>query len=136
MLPSPLGTLQHAICITDDEDGVGAALRAVLGLPSTAAGALSWESGSPALISTILGAGSAGTIEIVALPHELRGRLTPSTTAISFAVDDLEARVAACRAAGLDVTVTPDHPVGAGEVSYAVVAVAGLEFELVRFEPS
>jgi hypothetical protein len=137
MLPSPTGTLQHASCITDDEDGVAAALRAVLGLRPGAA-SLSWEAGSPALIGILLGAGSAGTIELVRLPPELRGRLRPATTPISFpisfAVDDLEERVAACRAAGLDVTVTPHHPAGADDVSYAVVAVAGLEFELVRFE--
>jgi len=47
--------------------------------------------------------------------------------AISFAVDDLEDRVRACRAAGLDMTVSPSHPVGAGEISFAVVAVGGLE---------
>ena len=136
MVPITDSAMQHAICVTDDEDAVAAALRAVLGLPpEVGAGALSWEAGSPALIGTLLGARSAGTIEVVRLPDELRGRLNPGTTAISFAVDDLEARVAACRAAGLDVTVAPHHPVGAGEVSYAVVAVAGLEFELVRFEP-
>ena len=127
--------IHSAICVTDDEEGVAAALRGVLGLPPGAP-SLSWEAGSPALIGTLLGAGSAGTIEVVPLPAELRGRLTPGTTAVSFAVDDLEGRVAACRAAGLDVTVAPHHPVGAGGVSYAVVAVAGLEFELVRFDPS
>ncbi|MDQ1517527.1 MAG: hypothetical protein QOE80_3357 [Actinomycetota bacterium] len=137
MMSSPSGTLQHAICVTDDEAAVGVALRAVLGLPQgTGAGALSWTAGSPAPIGTILGPGSAGTIEIVRLPDELRGILTPSTTAISFAVDDLEARVTACRAAGLEVTVVPHHPAGAGSVSYALVAVSGLEFELARFERS
>src|SRR5687768_14533876 len=93
--------LQHAVCVTDDEDGVAVRLRAVLGLPPDAE-TLSWESGTPALIGAILGAGSAGTIEVVRLPAELRGRLIPGTTGISFAVDDLEARVVACRAAGLD----------------------------------
>jgi hypothetical protein len=137
MVPITDSALQHAICVTDDEEAVAAALRAVLGLPTEAgAGALSWEPGSPALISTLLGARSAGTIEVVRLPDELRGRLTPGTTAVSFAVDDLEDRVAACRAAGLDVSVTPHYPADAGDVSYAVVAVAGLEFELVRFELS
>ena len=129
MVPSTEHAIQHAICVTDDEDGVAAALRAVLGLPPGAA-TLAWEAGSPALISTLLGAGSPGTIELVGLPDELRGRLTPGTTAISFAVDDLEERVAACRAAGLDVTVS----VGAGDLSYGVVTVAGLEFELVATE--
>lgn len=121
--------IQHAICVTDDEDGVAARLGAVLGL-SPATGAFAWESGSTALIATILGPESSGTIEVVRLPAELRGRLTPGTTSISFAVDDLDDRVAACRAAALDVSVAPDAP---GGLSHAVVTVAGLEFELVRF---
>jgi hypothetical protein len=134
MMSSPSGTLQHAVCVTDDEAGVTAALGLVLGLPpGSPFAALSWAPGTSALIGVLLGAASAGTIEVVALPGELHGRLNPATTAISFAVADLEARVAACRAAGLDVTVAPHHPVGAGEISFAVVAAAGLEFELVEF---
>src|SRR5688500_2237275 len=121
--------IQHAICVTDDEDGVAARLKAVLGL-APATGAFAWEPGSAALIATILGPESSGTIEVVRLPAELRGRLTPGTTAIRFAVGDLDDRVVACRAAGLDVSVAPDAP---GGVTYAVVTVAGLEFELVRF---
>ena len=116
----------HALCVTDDEEAVAAALAGVLGLPPGAAD-LSWEAGSPALIATLLGPGATGTIELAPLPDELRGRLTPGTTSISFAVDDLETRVTACRAAGLDVTI------GADDLSYAVVTVADLEFELVRF---
>jgi hypothetical protein len=42
-------------------------------------------------------------------------------------------RVAACRAAGFDVTVAPEAPAGRRDVSYAVVTVAGVEFELVHF---
>jgi|GEM_PF-2721495 len=124
----PPGTIQYALCVTDDEPAVSDRLRAVLGLPGARPGPLSWESGSPALIGTILGPASAGTIEVEPLPAELRGRLTPGTTAISFAVDDLDERVAACRAAGLDVTVPLG---GAAGLPYAVVTVAGLEFELV-----
>ncbi|MGH9009359.1 MAG: VOC family protein [Acidimicrobiia bacterium] len=121
--------LRHqAMCVTDDEVAVGAALAVVLGLPA-GTGDLSWEAGSPALISNLLGPDSAGMIELMPLPPELGGRLVPGTTSISFAVDDLDERVAACRAAGLDVTVG----VGSGDLSYAVVVAAGLEFELVRF---
>lgn len=123
---------QHAICVTDDEEAAAARLRAVLGLPPCTE-TLSWEPDSPALIGAVLGAASSGTVEVVRLPGELWGRLSPGTLAISFAVDDLEARVAACRAAGLDVSVTPETP---GGLSCAVVAVAGLEFELVQFDPS
>lgn len=105
--------LHHALCVTDDGPAVAAALATI----------------SPALLTTLLGEGAAATIEIAPLPAALNGRLTPATTAISFAVDDLDARLAGCRAAGLDVTVA----VGEGGLSYAVVTVAGLEFELVRF---
>jgi len=108
----PSGTLQYAQCFTDDAEAVAALLQAVLSRYAAA----------------ILGPGSAGTIEVVPLPAGRRGRLTPGTTAISFAVDDLDGRVAACRAAGLDVTVAPD---GAAVLPYAVVSVAGLQFELV-----
>jgi hypothetical protein len=124
--------IHHAICVTENEEAVAARLRAVLGLPA-GAGTLSWDPGTPAIIGTILGAGSAGTIEVVRLPAELRGRLSPGTTAISLAVDDLEGRVAACLAAGLDVSVAPSAP---GGLAFAVVTVAGLEFELVQFDPS
>jgi hypothetical protein len=108
--------LRHqALCVTDDETAVGAAVAAVLA--------------DPELIGALLGPGATAEIEVAPLPAELHGRLVPGTTSISFAVDDLDERVAACRAAGLDVTVA----VGAGDLSYAVVTVAGLEFELVRY---
>lgn len=106
--------LRHqALCVTDDEAAVGAAVARVLG--------------DRALINALLGPGSEASIDVVPLPAELGGRLVPGTTSISFAVDDLETRVAACRAAGLDVTVA----VGTGDLCYAVVTVAGLEIELV-----
>lgn len=116
----------HALCVTDDQPAVAAALAMVLGV-APESGDYSWEAGSPALISTLLGADSAGTIEVAPLPDELRGRLNPGTTGISFAVDNLDERVAACRAAGLAVTVVP------GDLPFAVVTVGGVDFELVRF---
>jgi hypothetical protein len=110
----PRTNLRHqALCVTDDEVAVLAAVARVLG--------------DRALLDALLGPASEATIDIEPLPPELDGRLVPGTTSISFAVDDLEARVAACRAAGLDVSVT----VGTVDLSYAVVTVAGLEFELV-----
>jgi hypothetical protein len=126
MIQATDSTFHQALCVTDDQVAVAAALAMVLGVAPESTD-YSWEAGSPALISTLLGADSAGTIEIAPLPDELRGRLNPGTTGISFAVDDLEDRLAACRAAGLAVTVVP------GDVAFAVVTLAGLEFELVRF---
>ena len=113
MAASTERVIHQAICVTDDREGVAAALALVLG--------------DPALVGALLGPGSEAEIEIVSLPTELHGRLVPATTAISFAVDDLEDRVAACRAAGRDVIVA----VGGGDLSFAVVTVAGLEFELL-----
>lgn len=105
----------RALCVTDDEDAVSAAAARVLC--------------DRALVDALLGPGAEATIDVVPLPAELGGRLVPGTTSISFAVDDLEARIGACRAAGLDVTVG----VGGGDLCFAVVTVAGLEFELIRF---
>jgi hypothetical protein len=114
MVPSPQSTLyHHALCVTDDVPATAAALATI----------------SPAVISAILGDDSAGMVELAPLPRELNGRLVPGTTSISFAVDDLDERVAACRAAGLDMSVGTEPASG---LSYAVVTVAGLEFELVE----
>lgn len=104
---------QHALCVTDDEPAVAASLAAI----------------GPAVFRALLGDDAAPAVEIAPLPAELKGRLVPGTTSISFAVDDLDERVAACRAAGLAVTVVP------GDVPYAVVTVGGLEFDLVGFAP-
>jgi len=98
--------------VTDDTDGVAAAVRRVLG--------------DPVLVEALLGPGATMTVDVEPLPAALQGRLVPGTTAISLAVDDLEARIAACRSAGLDVTVG----IGA-ELPFALVSAAGLEFELV-----
>jgi hypothetical protein len=116
MTPSTDRRLIHqALCVTDDEAGVGAAVAAILA--------------NPALVTALVGSGSDLTVEVMPLPAGLGGRLVPGTTSISLAVDNLEARIAACRAAGLDVAVG----IGPGDLPYAVVTVAGLEFELVRF---
>ena len=115
MTPSTDRVMHQALCVTDDEPGVGAAVALVLGNRS--------------LVDALLGPHSDLTVELKPLPAELAGRLMPGTTSISLAVDDLDERVAACIAAGLDVTVG----VGGGDLAYAVVAIAGLEFELVGF---
>jgi len=115
MTPSTDHVIHQALCVTDDEVGVGAALALVLN--------------DHAMVSALVGPASDLTVELVPLPPELDGRLVPGTTSISLAVDDLEARVVSCWAAGLDVTVG----IGSGDLPYAVVTVAGLEFELVGF---
>lgn len=106
--------LRHqALCVTDDESVISAALARFLG--------------DPTLVAALIGPDAELTVELSPLPAELAGRLVPGTTSISLAVDDLEERVAACRAAGFDVTVG----LGSVALSYAVVTIAGLEFELV-----
>ena len=107
MMQGTDSAFHQALCVTDDQPGVTAALAMVLGV-APQSGGFSWQAGNPALIGTLLGPTSAGAIEIAPLPDELRGRLSRGTTAISFAVDDLDERVAACRAAGLAVVVGVD----------------------------
>jgi|SRR5579884_2362479 len=129
----PPGTLQYAQCFTEDVEAVTAGLRAVLGLRPDHRGPLAWDGAAAAPIAAMLGPGSAGAIDVVAVPApapaERHGGLRLGTLPVSFAVDDLDRRVAACRAAGLTVTV--DARAGAGVLRCAVVTVAGLEFELV-----
>ena len=111
---APRTAFRHqALCVTDDEVAVRAAVERVVG--------------DPTLVAALLGPGAELTVDVQPLPSELEGRLVPATTPISLAVDDLEDRVAACRSLGLDVTVA----VGAGALAFAVVSVAGLDFELV-----
>jgi hypothetical protein len=110
----PRTAFRHrALCVTDDEVAVRAAVARVVG--------------SPTVVAALLGPGAELTVDVMPLPAKLAGRLAPGTTPISLAVDDLDERVAACRAAGLDVTVA----VGPAPLAFAVVSVAGLEFELV-----
>jgi hypothetical protein len=128
MVPSAEPTLyHHALCVTDDVQATASALAQIVG-SAPGPGEVTWPAHSPALIGVIVGS-AAGAIEIGPLPPELGGRLIPGTTSISFAVDALDERVAACRAAGLDVIVDVEPAAG---LSYAVVTVAGLEFELVE----
>lgn len=110
----PRTAFRHqALCVTDDEVAVRAAVALVVG--------------NPGLVAALLGPGAELTVDVMPLPSEVSGRLVPGTTPISLAVDDLDERIVACRAAGLDVTVA----VAPAPLAFAVVSVAGLEFELV-----
>jgi len=113
MTPRTARLRHQALCITDGEPAVGAALARLLA--------------DPALVCALVGPDADLTVDVTPLPGELHGRLLPATTSISLAVDDLETRIAACRAANLNVTVG----LGPGDLPYAIVIAAGLEFELV-----
>ena len=117
MTPGTDRLIHQALCVTDDEVGVGAALALVLS--------------NRAVVDALVGHDSDLTVEVTPLPAELAGRLVPGTTAISLAIDDLEARVTACRAIGLEVNVA----IVGGDLPFAVVSIAGLEFELVECSP-
>lgn len=134
--------LHHVSCVTAESDSVLAFLRSVMGLEAldrmnlpaeVTAPFLGWPTGHPA-DATMVGAGSRGLIEVVALPQDLAEQIRPGLALITFAVTDLEDRVAAAIQAGYQVSDIRTFKVNdAIEVSMAVVTVGGLSFELIRY---
>ncbi|HUR09140.1 MAG TPA: hypothetical protein VM347_41830 [Nonomuraea sp.] len=94
---------------------------------------LGWPTGHSAA-ATMVGTGSKGLIEVVTLPESLPPQIQPGLALITFAVTDLEERVAAAVEAGFHVSDIRTFKVNdAIEVSMAVVTVGGVSFELIRY---
>ena len=131
----------HVACVTDDPAAVHAFLTEVVGLPEhlrfRIPGAdLETTAGWPpndGTVAVLYGTQPAGLVEVVAIPEELRGVVAPGMWLVSFAAPDLEARVAAARAQGVEVT-DPYRTVGEVDLTAAFATVGGIGFELVRFE--
>jgi catechol 2,3-dioxygenase-like lactoylglutathione lyase family enzyme len=132
----------HVSCVSADSESILAFLRGVVGLDvvdrmnlpaDVTAPFLGWPEGHPGE-ATMLGTGSKGLIEIVALPEPLAGQIRPGLALITFAVPDLEERVAAALDAGYQVSDIHTFKVNdAIEVAMAVVTVGGVSFELIRY---
>lgn len=133
----------HVSCVTARPEAVTEFLTEVLGLPQRDSmrlpGAiteqfLAWPSGAPDADASMLGSGTKGLIEMVSVPAGITDRVRPGTALITFAVTDLEDRLADAARRGFEVSDI--HPVqvnGQLEVSMAVVVAGDLAFELVRY---
>ena len=133
----------HTICVTDDVPALTGFLQTVMGLgvaaefdtagPDTTP-VLGWPAGSPDTSGRLLGKGTTGLVEVIGIPEPLRDIVPPGIAMITFAVADLEAKVEQCRAAGVEVSDIIRIDYGGVDVSVAIATVAGIRFELVRFD--
>lgn len=131
----------HVTCVTDDPEAVDRFLTAVVGLevlvefrsPGDAmTRALGWPASDGAAVK-MYGKPPAGLVEVIAIPAELRGRVEPGISLISFAAPDLGHQLDHARRAGFD----PDEPIplkdGDVDIDLATVRVGGIVWEFVSF---
>jgi catechol 2,3-dioxygenase-like lactoylglutathione lyase family enzyme len=132
----------HVVCVTDHPDEILSFLQVVLGLGVSgqtevsgpdATAVLGWPEENPGTAGTMLGSGTAGLVEILSVPSELRTVVPSGVAMIGFAVPDIQACVAACQAQRVPTSEIMRLTTGSSEVSAAVVRVGGLAFELVEF---
>jgi hypothetical protein len=127
--------------MTDDPDAVAEVLREVFGCGSTspvtadgdaASALLGWPE-SPGFDGFITGSGGRGTVEVIPIPAELRGTVSPGVALVSFAVRDIEERIALCRSMGIEVSAPVRVSNTTIDVSLARFVVGGIPFELAQF---
>jgi catechol 2,3-dioxygenase-like lactoylglutathione lyase family enzyme len=133
----------HVSCVTFAGDDVVCFLHDVLGMrvldqmyvPEDVTGDfLAWPRPNPGAAAEMLGSGSKGLIEVVRAPEEMRGRVSPGTAFITFAVTDIEARLNESRERGYAASEVKTFNVNDNvALSCATVAAGDLTFELVQF---
>ena len=133
----------HVSCVTFAGDEVVGFLNDVLGMrvmdqmfvPEDVTGDfLAWPRPNPGAAAELVGSGSKGLIEVVRAPEEMRGRVTPGTAFITFAVTDIEARLDRSRERGYITSEVKTLDVNENvALSCATVTAGDLTFELVQF---
>ncbi len=133
--------IHHVACVTDDPEAVAEVLREVFGCgpdaPISADGPaastlLGWPDG-PGFDGFVTGSGGAGMVEVIPIPDELRDAVQPGVALLSFAVRDIDERVARCRSLGHTVTDPVRVRNETVDVSLARFTVGGVPFELAQF---
>lgn len=133
----------HVSCVTFAGDEVVEFLNDVLGMPvmdqmsvpeDVTGDFLAWPRPNPGADASMLGAGSKGLVEVVRAPEEMRGRVNPGTAFITFAVTDIEDRLAKSRERGYTTSELKTFNVNPQvALSCATVTAGDLTFELVQF---
>lgn len=135
--------VHHVSCFADDES-VSVFLQRVVGLsvfdrfaapPAVTSSMFGWPADNPGSVGARYGAGPNGLVEVMSIPAELKGTVTPGLGFATFTVKDLEACLDDCRRLGFDVgAVGRFDPTAEVGLAAALVTVGGVVFELVRYE--
>jgi hypothetical protein len=133
----------HVSCVTFAGDEVAGFLGEVLGMPvmdsmfvpeDVTGDFLGWPRPNSGADAEMVGKGSKGLIEVVRAPEEMRGRVSPGTAFITFAVTDLEDRLVKSRERGYTTSEVKTFNVNPRvTLSCATVTAGDLTFELVQF---
>jgi hypothetical protein len=127
--------------MTDDPDAVAQVLREVFGCESTspvsadgsaASALLGWPE-SPGFDGFITGSGRGGMVEVIPIPAELWDTVAPGVALLSYAVRDIEERIALCLSMGIEVSSPVRVTNDTIDVSLARFVVGGIPFELAQF---
>lgn len=134
----------HVSCVTYEGEAVESFLGDVLGMstmddmfvPEDVTGDfLTWPRPNPGANAKMLGSGMKGLVEVVRAPEEMRGQVRPGTAFITFAVTDLDERVAKARELGFEATDIKTFAVNDKvTTSVSLITAGDLTFELVRFD--
>ena len=132
----------HAVVLTDDLDANLTFLVDVCGIgpvqryeptPASLAAVLGWPDSAYQTRGAIVGQ-PPGMIDLVEVPRELRGQVSPGVALLAVATPDVEGRAAAARAAGFDPAAPRTVTDATGSaMTTAPLVVGGVGYELVRF---
>lgn len=131
----------HVAVLTDDAAAVHTFLTEVVGLPEhlrfhvsgeNLAQTAGWPPSDGADV-VMYGTPPSGIVEVIEIPHELRAVVSPRMWLTSFAVGDVEARVASARRLGFAAS-DPVRVTGDVDLTASMIEVGGVTWELVRFE--
>jgi catechol 2,3-dioxygenase-like lactoylglutathione lyase family enzyme len=133
--------IHHVAAVTDDPDAVAWVLREVLGCGSVspvradgaAASALLGWPDSPGVDGFITSPGRGGMIEVIPIPEQLRDTVSPGVALLSYAVRDIEDRIALCRSKGIEVSDPVRVTNETMDATLARFVVGGIPFELAQF---
>ena len=127
--------------MTDDPEAVAQVLDKVFGLGSrnpvsadgpSASALLGWPASS-GFDGFITDPGRGGMVEVIPIPDSLRDVVTPGVALLSFAVRDIEERIALCRSMGIAVSDPVRVSNETIDVTLARFVVGGVPFELAQF---
>jgi hypothetical protein len=127
--------------VTDDPGAVAAVLREVFGCdavsPVSADGAaasalLGWPV-NPGFEGFVTGFRNGGQLEVIPIPAELRDSVPSGVALLSYAVRDIDERIALCRSMGIEVSDPVRVANDTIDVSLARFVVGGIPFELAQF---